>query len=304
MSVVEKVGAGKGRIHVRSDGHEAVFSELSYSYPLKLLSPRLARPNLAVVYVLTYGGGLVDGDSVDLEVNVNDRTSLALLTQGTTKVFKARPGQRYARPTGQEQLRLETSQRVTVVVGSGSTIFLLPDPVTCFRSASYNQIQTFRLASDASAVLLDWITSGRKSLGEDWVFSKYLSINELFICGKRVARDAVLLEEEDESIKALPFRSLADRLNPYSCYATLILYGPQTTSTIEHLSVCFNAITVFKHTSRPSTVWSLTILDGGKGCVLRIAARTAEDARTWLGEALLPLCELIGEDMYNRTFGR
>lgn len=83
MSVVEKVGAGKGRIEVRSDGCEAVLSELSYSYPLKLLSPRLSLPEVAVVYVLTYGGGLVAGDVVDLHVNIKDGRSLVLLTQVT-----------------------------------------------------------------------------------------------------------------------------------------------------------------------------------------------------------------------------
>lgn len=224
--------------------------------------------------------------------------------QGTTKVFKTRPVQRYARPASQEEPHLETSQRMTIVVGSGSTLFLLPDSVTCFRSASYSQIQTFKIASDASAILLDWITSGRKSLGEDWVFSKYFSVNELFVDGKRVARDAMLLEEQEDAIKALPYRSLANRLSPYSCYATLILYGPQTAGTIEHLSRRFSTITVFKHAYPPNHLWSLTLLDEGKGCVLRVAALAAEDVRTWLGEVLLPLCDLIGEDVYNRTFGR
>ena len=166
---------------------------------------------------------------------------------------------------------------MTVDVGSGSMIFLLPDPVTCFRSARYNQIQTFRIASNASVVLLDWITSGRKSLGEDWAFSKYFSVNELFVDDRRVARDAMLLEELEDNVKSLPFRSLADRLNPYSCYATLILYGPLTKATIDHLSTRFNAITVFKHASRPSTLWSLTPIEDGKGCVVRVTAQTAED---------------------------
>lgn len=81
MSTVKKVVAGRGRICVHSDGREATLSELSYSYPLKLLSPHLSQPNVAVVYVLTYGGGLVASDCVDLDVSVNDGASLVLLTQ-------------------------------------------------------------------------------------------------------------------------------------------------------------------------------------------------------------------------------
>lgn len=219
-------------------------------------------------------------------------------------MFKTRPGQRHARPATQAHGHTDTSQRMTVEVGACSAVYLLPDPVTCFRAARYRQIQTFRIASDASVVLLDWITSGRKSLGEDWAFSKFFTVNELFVDGRRVARDAMLLEEPGEYVKGLPPRSLADRLNPYSCYASVILYGPQTISTIDSLSKSFSAITVFKHAKRPDTVWSLTILDDGKGCVLRVAGQTAEDVRTWLGEGLLQLCDLVGQDVYTRTFGR
>lgn len=193
---------------------------------------------------------------------------------------------------------------MSVNIAPGGTLFLLPDPVTCFRSARYNQIQTFKIVQDGSAVLLDWITSGRKSLGEDWVFSKYFSVNELFVDGRRVARDAMLLEEQEDNIKSLPFRSLADRLNPYSCYATLILYGPRTRATLERLSARFNAITIFKHAARPKLLWSLTVIDGGKGCVVRVTAQTTEDVRTWLGEELRPLSDLVGEDVYGKTFGR
>ena len=219
-------------------------------------------------------------------------------------MFKTRIGQRLARPTTQQEPSEDTTQRMTVDVESEGTLFLLPDPVTCFRSARYNQIQTFRIAADASVVLLDWITSGRKSLGEDWVFSKYFSVNELLVDGRRVARDAMLLEEQEDTVKALPFRSLGDRLNPYSCYATLILYGPRTKDAVDYLSTRFNATTVFKHAARPDTLWSLTLIDDGKGCVVRVAAHGTEDVRSWLGEELRPLRELIGEDVYYRTFGR
>ncbi len=76
-----QVGSGIGQISLQSHGQEAVFSRLSYSYPLKLLSPKVAQPNLAVVYVLSYGGGLVGGDHIKLSVNVERHAILVMLTQ-------------------------------------------------------------------------------------------------------------------------------------------------------------------------------------------------------------------------------
>lgn len=76
---------GKGRAALECSADEAIFTELSYRYPLKLLSPQThATPTgipLAIAYMLSYGGGLVSGDQIDLEVDVGHSCTLMLLTQ-------------------------------------------------------------------------------------------------------------------------------------------------------------------------------------------------------------------------------
>jgi urease accessory protein len=59
------------------------FSQLEYSFPLKLMAPRLHSPcpHLGVCYVLSFGGGLVSGDAVLLEVRVEAECTLLMLTQ-------------------------------------------------------------------------------------------------------------------------------------------------------------------------------------------------------------------------------
>ena len=76
-----KLEQGHGRVVVHNDGHANVFSEMSAMYPLKLLSPQLPSPNVSIVYMLSYGGGLVGGDWVKLEVEVHDGARLAILSQ-------------------------------------------------------------------------------------------------------------------------------------------------------------------------------------------------------------------------------
>ena len=77
-----KIEQGYGRVVLRNDGSGAVFSELSATYPLKLLSPQLADPEISILYVLSYGGGLVGGDCVQLNVEVYDGARLAMRSQG------------------------------------------------------------------------------------------------------------------------------------------------------------------------------------------------------------------------------
>ncbi|KAI0936630.1 hypothetical protein AcV5_004720 [Taiwanofungus camphoratus] len=299
----ERMNAGIGRIVVCTHGPESIFSELASTYPLKLLSPRIAQDNVSVVYILTYGGGLVGGDRIELSVEIQEGTALVMLSQGSTKIFKTRPGKRRSARSQLTSSDAITTQKMDVVVDYRSILFLLPDPVTCFRSAKYNQLQTFRLKGAASAVILDWITSGRKSLGEEWVFSRYYSMNEVWVHDERIAKDVMLLEGEEANIGHLPTRTLADTLAPYSCYATVIMYGPLVQSTIRHLSGEYEAISVFRHTEPPHLLWSFSLIREGKGCVVRVAAKETEDVRAWLGSRLKQLERVIGKDVYQKAFG-
>ncbi|KAI5835277.1 hypothetical protein K523DRAFT_411638 [Schizophyllum commune Tattone D] len=271
-----KLEAGTGRICLSLLDSSAVFSELSATYPLKLLSPRTSPPNVAVVYILSYGGGL-----------------------GSTKVFKVRPGVRLAKVHTDTTSPI-TVQNFTFTVADRSCLFLLPDPVTCFRAASYNQIQTFHLARDASLIVLDWVTSGRKTLGEDWLFARYYSINEIFVEGRRVARDAMLLEEEPEDPR-VPRRTLAQRLAPYSCYAMLLLFGPATQEIVKDLEERYVKITVFKRGAPDDLLWSLSLVDSGRGAVVRVAGKETEAVKHWLKDALRRLENVVGPDVYQRT---
>jgi urease accessory protein len=230
---------------------------------------------------------------------------LTITIQGSTKVFKTRPGTRAAIHRGPRCEGTTTRNEMDVTVSASGAVFLLPDPATCFRSASYVQIQTIRLAGDASVVLLDWITSGRKSLGEEWAFSRYYSVNELWVDGKRAVKDVLLLEEGDEGKEAAGGgtpRSLSAKLAPYSCYATLILYGPQVQGVIRDLSDAYKAIVVFKCAAPADLVWSLSPIASGDGCVIRVAGKETEGVKHWLRDALLRLQDLVGIDVYRRTF--
>jgi urease accessory protein len=73
--------AGTGDIHLQSTGSSVSFPTLSATYPLKLLSPRIDHPRTAIAYILSYGGGLVGGDRVQLNVQVDEGAYLMALTQ-------------------------------------------------------------------------------------------------------------------------------------------------------------------------------------------------------------------------------
>lgn len=82
--------AGVGKVALASDGSSVSFSELSSAYPLKLLSPRTAHPNVAVLYIMSYGGGLIGGDRIQLSMDLQPGCTLMALTQATLRPSFAR----------------------------------------------------------------------------------------------------------------------------------------------------------------------------------------------------------------------
>ncbi len=205
-------------------------------------------------------------------------------------------------------------QRLDVSIDAGGALFLLPDPVTCFRDAAYHQVQTFRLARGASAVLLDWYTSGRRARGEEWAFAKYYSVNEVFVGGVRTARDVVLLDGaphggggdvgvDRQGQLTLPRRELADRMRPYACYATVLLYGPLVQGVVRELTERTQKISVFRVREPLDVLWSMSGVGGDAGGrVVRVAGKETEDVKKWLCGALRGLIDVIGNEVYSKAF--
>ncbi|KAK6439356.1 hypothetical protein LTR95_004444 [Oleoguttula sp. CCFEE 5521] len=196
----------------------------SYQYPLKLVSPSPshlpdeAQTLVHTVYLLTYGGGLVAGDAIDLHVTLDATTRLVLLTQGSTKLFKSRSRD------------IVSKQSMNVTLAPGSALCYLPDPVQPFEESCFEQKQTYTLLpSDknhpaGNLCVLDWVCNGRPANGENWSFLRYGSRNEVYIglpAGKRklLLRDNMLLNDSGVA------NSITSRMDSQGVIGTLILHG-------------------------------------------------------------------------------
>jgi urease accessory protein len=209
-----------------------VLRTVSYQYPLKLVAPdplpppdygkeadhntESAAPSLIhTVFLLTYGGGIVAGDSIDLDVKLDSNTRLILLTQGSTKIFKT--------PSPE----LVSKQHMTVHLKHDSALVYLPDPVQPFAHTAFSQAQIYHLEQEqGNLCVCDWVTSGRSARGENWDIFEYKSRNEVWTldeAGKRrlLLRDNLLLDKHGKT--EMP---LSSRMDNNSVFGTLIIRGP------------------------------------------------------------------------------
>lgn len=140
--------------------------------PLKLLNPR-ATEGYCPVILSSYGGGLVEGDAVDLEVRCGPGAALFLGTQALGKVYRC--------PAG-----AGCRQDVRGAVADGGTAVVMPDPVVPFAGSIYCQRQRWSLQGDAVLLLVDGHTAGRVLRGERFAYREYRSDIDVLVDGRTV----------------------------------------------------------------------------------------------------------------------
>jgi urease accessory protein len=283
---------------------------LSYTYPLKLISPSHPAQKAILVFLLSYGGGLVSGDAVTLSADVLADARLALVTQGSTKIFKARSPD------------VVSSQTLNVRVEAGAALCLLPDPVQPFAGSVYEQRQVFRVnAATASLLVLDWVSEGRTARGERWDFVSWRGRNEVWTLeepAKLLLRDNVILSGDGQSpLDQFTSERLETRMDNLGIFGTLIVRGPLFTTLSTFLIEEFFALPRIGsgsrrwHSETSSTaidekrasrhkreqadgiLWTAAAVRGF--VVVKMGARNVEGARNWVRE-------MVGE-VVEREFG-
>lgn len=252
-------GQGNIELSLLPPGRQ-VLTDLTYQYPLKLIAPdphnSADEKHVTVVFLLTYGGGLVGGDKVNLRVSLAEQTRLVLVTQGSTKLFKS--------PTRS----IVSGQTLNVNIETGAALCYLPDPTQPFAESVYEQRQNFFVhpGGGSSLCVLDWVSEGRRARGESWHLWSWKGRNEVRELepesgrpGRLLLRDSVMLNDENGL-----GGGLLEKTNEMGVFGSLILSGP-----------------LFK--------------DLGQFFLAEFKARPRIGARNWLGEAESTDAEKIAE---------
>jgi len=310
---------GEGRVVVSLRPNKtSALEHITYQYPLKLISPspKVDQPSV-LVFLLSYGGGLVGGDTVNLTIEVRASARLSIVTQGHTKIFPS------------AGLDVVTKQKLQVELEQDSALCLLPDPVQPFENSVYEQTQVFNVHLGASLCLLDWVTHGRSARGENWSLTRWTGRNEVWVpetpkSSKRrlLVRDAIIL---DGATRSTELGTLHDSMYKNAVIGTLILRGPLMRETGEFFLSEFaalprlgardfrNAEAREKDEAAPQSPierWRATRLAQEKAAnllwsaanvrdcvVVKFGAATVEAGRRWLGSMLLQ------EGSIEREFG-
>ena len=267
----------RGNLELASVGGRTVVTRACAGNPLKLLVPR-PREHAAWVYTSSFGGGLVAGDQVALDVKVGPGAACVLGTQSATKVYKC-PGDKFCR------------QELRATVASDGFLVLAPDPVICFADAAYEQYQRVDLEPGGSLVVLDWLSSGRRERGERWAFRSYSSRLDVHVGDEQVLCESLRLDSSCISVGG-EFKT-----GGFDCIAVVGLFGEKV---VDAVSALLDMISGQPFEPGQEIVEAVSPVP--HGAALRVMGSTPELVGRYLDEKLGFLAELIGESPWSRKW--
>jgi urease accessory protein len=227
------------------------------------------------VYAAALGGGLVGGDHLDLNVDVEPDARALLTTQASTKVYRSLRG---------------ASQTVTANVDRRGLLVVLPDPIVCFSEADFTQTQRYVLSGEASLVVLDWMTSGRHEAGERWAFSRYQARLTILRDDREILRDAVVLERDPDPV--------AERMGRFEVLLTAVLTGPLVAESAASILTRTHLRSIIKHDD--CILAASPLRDGGT--LVRMAGVSVEQVGRVLRNDFAFLLPLLGDDPWSRKW--
>lgn len=266
--------AGRGQLRIVRVGARSVADRVFATSPLRLLTPR-NHGRAAWIYTSTYGGGLVDGDRIHIDIDVDVGAAAFLATQASTKVYRSRGG---------------TISETAARIGAGALLVSVPDPVVCYAASNYRQVQRFDVDVEGSLVFVDWVTSGRHTTGERWAFASYESALIVSVGGKCVIHDAIALRQHDGDIAA--------RLGRFDVLATMAIVGRDQAS---HAADAIAAIQRDTVTDRSAQVISATRVTEN-GCLVRVAGTSYESVSHTIRALLAFVPDLLGDSPWSRKW--
>ncbi len=264
---------GSGELAFERVGAATVLRTARASSPLRLLTPR-NHGHAAWVFAATFGGGLVDGDTIQLDLTLAPGSTGLLGTQASTKVYRCLEG--------------ACRQELDASIGADALLVLVPDPVVCFAEARYEQTIAVELAPQASLVLVDTFTAGRSARGERWQFARYASRLGVTRGGAPLVHDAVLLDPAHGEI--------APRLGRFEAIATILLFGPRARALREA------AIARAPAPARAAAIVEAVSPIGDDGALIRVAGASVEAVTTAVRAYLAGLGALLGDDPFARKW--
>ncbi|ASN22291.1 urease accessory protein UreD [Arthrobacter sp. YN] len=263
LAIGERAVRGRLELGISVRGGRSVASRQFHEGALRVLRPHYLDGSGQVCYVMVNpGGAYLGADLFVVEVEVDAGAELLLTTQSATKIYRT-PGS-------------FAEQRMSVRLGEGSRLELMPDQLIAYREASYRQNSHLSLHPTSSLVMAEVITPGWSPDGASFKYEEVRLRNEIWIEDQRgatlLALDNLLIRPPVNDVTGMGF------MEGFSHLGSLVVVDPRVdqglADDLDRISRDFEAYTGVSLTAT---------IAGTTGLVLRSLSNSTEELNTLLG---------------------
>lgn len=179
------------QLNVAKEGTYSVLKESCHNAPYKLThygAPKL-QEHLEMI-IMSASPGIMDDDTLDIEINMKSETQLKLFTQSFNKLHPMKRGAR---------------QTTVARIAPNALFHYIPHPVTPFRDSIFKSDNNVYLEEDAVLIWADVIGAGRIHMNEAFVFNSLHSTTKIYRNNKLILMDNQFLSPAKQPITSLLF---------------------------------------------------------------------------------------------------
>ena len=136
----------------------------------------------ALVHLHNVSGGVLAGDRLALDVEVEAGAAAQITTTGATRLYRHRAG------------AVDSEQHTRFSVGDGAVLEYLPDSVIPYAGSRHFQRTEIRLGAGATLFWWEALAPGRLAAGERFAFERLRVQTEVYAGARPVLREDFLLE--------------------------------------------------------------------------------------------------------------
>jgi urease accessory protein len=132
--------------------------------------------------------GVLNNDQNHFDITIEENASIHLTTQGFQRIFSKATA---------------ASQSVHIRLGNQASFIFLPHPVVPHAASQYVSTNHIEIQKTHHLVWSEIITCGRKLCGEEFKFTKFQNITQIYLDGKLAIKENVVLEPSREPLHTM-----------------------------------------------------------------------------------------------------
>ena len=201
--------AGHLSLHAATRDHgRTVLAAQSFRAPFHISKPYWdADTRALLVQVVNPTAGILSGDQLDSQIEVQSDAALLVTTPSASRLFQMRGG--------------EAECRQHFTVSAGSWLEVMPEPLVPHRGSRYRQVTSIDVDATGALFFVDQLMPGRVGHGEAWVWDRLCL--ELTV---RVSGELVLRERLEQTGQQLREMAQFAGSGATACFANAVLIDP------------------------------------------------------------------------------